>query len=79
MTFTVDASGVFDNGDNVHCATSVSDHQLTLHRGGWPTTATWTVYPDGSIQTDVYGRLYGEWDPAEYRYSITPLPEQSPQ
>lgn len=58
--FTVDANGVWDNGDNMGCSTAQQATTLVLSCHGWPLTVAWTENVDHSVDTDVIGRLYGD-------------------
>jgi hypothetical protein len=64
--FTVDANGVWDNGDNMNCGTAQSGSTLVLSCHGWPLTVEWRTNPDDSVDTDVIGRLYGDGGPVDH-------------
>ena len=68
----MDSAGVWDNGDNMNCRTGVSGGSLTLDCHGHRLVATWVVRPDGSVETDVVDRLYGEGEPVAHIYTHTP-------
>ena len=71
--FTVDASGVVDNGDALNCRTGLTGDVLTLDcHGHRLSDVVWRQGQDGRVHTDLYDRVYGEGDPATAAFHFVP-------
>lgn len=72
LPFTVDPQGVFDNGDNMNCATGVVGATITLDCHGWRVSADWVVAANGDVDTNLIDVLYGEREAVSQHYVYTP-------